>query len=215
MANLCKCGGTSKDPKIRCKDLSNTSLPLECKLEYFIKVDNWKKAEKIIHKKITDFGVERYDKREWFKCDPGKIKHIFDEYVEEDDEVDVKEGDKGCDKVKVNKVINYYCKLCNYNTIDSGNFTNHKKTLKHNNNIKLEKLNEEKEQNNKDKQIEELKIRLIEKNFVILEKDNLIKDKEIKYLLLEKENEKIKETNKMYREQILLDSKKIKIRKKY
>jgi hypothetical protein len=46
MPNLCKIGGTEKDPVIRCKELSNTSLPVKCKLEYFIKVNNWKKIRK-------------------------------------------------------------------------------------------------------------------------------------------------------------------------
>ena len=30
-----------------------------------------------------------------------------------------------------NKVNKYYCKLCNYETIDSGNFSRHKKQIKH------------------------------------------------------------------------------------
>lgn len=77
--NVSKCGGTRRYPTNRCKELSNTSLPLDCNLEYFIKVNNWKNAEKYIHNKLIEEGFKKYDRREWFECNPDQIKYIFDE----------------------------------------------------------------------------------------------------------------------------------------
>jgi hypothetical protein len=79
MPNICKCGGTAKTPEKRCKQISNTSLPLECQIAYYIEVINWKKAEKFIHNKIVESGIKRYKSREWFDCKPEFIKNIFDE----------------------------------------------------------------------------------------------------------------------------------------
>jgi hypothetical protein len=81
MHNKCKCGGTARTPNIRCKELSNTSVPLECNVKYSIKVNNFRKAEKYIHNKIISYGFMRYDGKEWFECNPNDIKYIYDEYV--------------------------------------------------------------------------------------------------------------------------------------
>jgi hypothetical protein len=84
-------------------------------------------------------------------------------------------------------MTSYECKYCNYITTDSGNFTNHKKTKKH-----LKKI----DTNSKDKEIENLKLKILEK-----EKEIVEKDKEIEKIILEKENEKLQAINKIYEEQ--------------
>jgi hypothetical protein len=68
-----------KTPEKRCKEISNTSLPLKCQIAYYIKVINWKKAEKFIHDKIVEKGIKRYKNREWFESKPDFIKSIFEE----------------------------------------------------------------------------------------------------------------------------------------
>lgn len=80
MPNLNKCGGTKRDPQTRCKELFNTSLPVECRVEYYIKVNNWRESEKEIHDKIIELGFKRFKGREWFECSPNDIKLIFDNY---------------------------------------------------------------------------------------------------------------------------------------
>ena len=79
LSNLCKCGGTANYPTYRCDQLSNTSLPVRCKLAYFIEVNNWRKAEKFVHGKISEMGIKRFEGREWFNCKPDDIKSVFDE----------------------------------------------------------------------------------------------------------------------------------------
>jgi hypothetical protein len=76
----------------------------------------------------------------------------------------------------------YECSLCNYKTDDSGNYSNHKKTKKHLSKISLSKFN-------KDKEIEELKQKL---------KD---KESEMQKMIIQKENEKLEAINKIYQEQ--------------
>ena len=52
MVNKIKSGGTAQTPEIRCDKLYNTSLPEKCVLAYYIKVNNFRDAEKYIHDKI-------------------------------------------------------------------------------------------------------------------------------------------------------------------
>ena len=142
-----------KTPEKRCKEISNTSLPLKCQIAYYIEVTNWKKAEKFIHNKIVESGIKRYKSREWFDCKPDFIKNIFDEckklygYVKADIVEDEVKGEVNCNKVdgqlieddkvgninndKTDKIKLYTCTVCNYTTEDSGNFAHHKTTKKH------------------------------------------------------------------------------------
>jgi hypothetical protein len=143
--NISKCGGSKRYPGIRCRELSNTSLPVDCKLEYFIKVNNWRDAEKFIHNKLIEKGFKRYDKREWFECKPDEIKNIY----------------KECEnifapKIEITKVINktiiinnnqkinnykvynsnYQCEKCTYATNIKRDFDKHLLTRKHIKNTK-------------------------------------------------------------------------------
>jgi hypothetical protein len=63
LINICKCGGTANTPYFRCKQLSNSSLPVKCNVAYFIKVTNWRKAEKFVHNKIIEMGIKRFERR--------------------------------------------------------------------------------------------------------------------------------------------------------
>jgi hypothetical protein len=137
MPNLIKCGGTKRDPQTRCKELFNTSLPVECKVEYYIKVKNWRDTEKEIHDKIIEAGFERCKGREWFSCSPFDIKHLFDNYSKEKQII--------INNITVNKTINniknihikknnytcYECKKCNYSTRKKFDFEKHLVTIKH------------------------------------------------------------------------------------
>jgi len=222
MPNLCKCGGTKRDPLIRCKELFTTSLPVECKVEYSIKVNNWKEAEKIIHNQIIKNGFNRCKGREWFKCNPDDIKFIFDNYEKDEylkDNIkdindDIKMDNSIEKKIIVNKnitvnninIINdkYYCKACEYETNDSGNYSNHKKTKKHLKNSDEFKKKEEKISiYEKNKEIEILKKQLMESEKKNKDLENLIQQcKKLKIVntILEKENEKLKDIIKIHEE---------------
>ena len=135
--NISKCGGSKRYPSIRCRELSNTSLPVDCKLEYFIKVNNWRDAEKFIHNKLIEKGYKRYDKREWFECKPDEIKNIYEEC---ENVFQLKTL-----KIKVINITNNYkvynsnnfnCTDCNYITNNKRDFERHLLTRKHIKNTK-------------------------------------------------------------------------------
>lgn len=184
MPNICKCGGTSKTPEKRCKEISNTSLPLKCQIAYYIKVTNWKKAEKFIHDKIVEKGIKRYKNREWFDCKPEFVKTIFEEckilygfvgdnIVENIDDnknegKDTKSDKTDTDNNKSDKIKIYNCVECNYTTEDRGNYSHHKKSTKHINNIS--KINIE-DYNKLKKENEELKLKISEFEKNLLEKE--------------------------------------------
>jgi len=81
----------------------------------------------------------------------------------------------------------YECKICNYNTTNSGNFSNHKKTKKHSEKCKELQIKEDEQVLIKEKEIEKLKEQL--------------KEKENEKIILNKEVEKLQAINKIYEEQ--------------
>ena len=158
LANLCKCGGTKNSPQYRCDQLFNTSLPVKCKLAYFIEVNNWKIAEKYVHNKITGMGIKRFEGREWFKCNSNDIKTVFDEckklygYNGENNKKEDTENisnDKKEDTENISnnkkedtenisnnkkediKNINYHCDPCDYETNERTAFYHHNKSKRH------------------------------------------------------------------------------------
>ena len=177
MSHICKCGGTADSPYNRCDQVSNTSLPVKCEVAYFIEVSDWKKAEKFVHDKLNDLGIKRFQGREWFKCKPGDIKHVFDEckklygIVLKDDDNDgtVVKDDKVNNNVKSKS---YYCKICDYTTTDSGNYYHHKKSKKHelySKKIDINEYNKIKKENEElKKELTLLKTLLFEKEIEIL-----------------------------------------------
>ncbi len=203
MPNICKCGGTAKSPEKRCKQISNTSLPLECQIAYYIEVTNWKKAEKFIHNKIVESGIKRYKSREWFDCKPEFIKNIFDEckklygYVKVDVVEDELKGEIDSDKVGGQlieedddnnpKIKSYNCTLCNYITEDSGNFAHHKKSKKHISNINEIKL---KEYDVLKKKNDELNLKVSYLDKIIIELNNKLLEKEIEIIKSKYNNNK-------------------------
>ena len=152
LINICKCGGTANTPYFRCNQLSNSSLPVKCNVAYFIKVTNWRKAEKFVHNKIIEMGIKRFDRREWFNCKPYDIKSIFDECEKiygfnndkKKDNIIISNNDKKEDNIIINNNNNnkdnliisneektYFCNLCNYTATSTSGFSHHKKTQKH------------------------------------------------------------------------------------
>ena len=81
----------------------------------------------------------------------------------------------------------YECKICNYNTTNSGNFSNHKKTKKHCEKCKELQIKEDEQVLIREKEIEKLKQQL--------------KEKENEKIILNKEVEKLQAINKIYEEQ--------------
>ncbi len=136
MPGICKCGGTTRDPNIRCKELFTTSLPVECKLEYFIEVNDWKKAENETYKKIIDLGIKRFNKREWFNCDPIYIKSIFDTFFDTNiDQQIIKpilyKKIKPILCKKINHSSYYTCDDCNFNSKNKTDYNRHISSVKH------------------------------------------------------------------------------------
>ncbi len=187
MPNICKCGGTADSPYNRCEQLFNTSLPVKCEVAYFIEVSDWKTAEKFVHNEIIKLGMKRFKGREWFKCKPDDVKSVFDECkkiygVVLKDNVTVVKSDViekeniNIDEKKKNK--SYYCKYCNYSTLDSANYSHHKKSKKHIvvlDNLKIQDYEKIKKENNE----KTIRIDIYEKEIFALKNELLKKDIEI------------------------------------
>jgi hypothetical protein len=78
----CKVGETLSGIEFRLYGLNNTSVSENFKLDYYIVVDSNKrfKIEKLIHTDIITAGYTRFPGKEFFKCKPTDIKHIFEKY---------------------------------------------------------------------------------------------------------------------------------------
>lgn len=129
MNNYCKVGETGKTIKDRMKGLNNTSIPIPFKLDFFIEIDYCKRfnIEKTIHKEIIKFGYDRLPGKEFFKCNPNDIKHIFEKYgtIKYEEKESVKDVVKESVKESVKK---YICKTCNKTFARKDYLNNH--TLK-------------------------------------------------------------------------------------
>ena len=68
--------GKSRNPKIRQKELSNTSLPTPFSIEFIIETDDASQLEKDIHNYINDFRVNK--NREFFKIEIETLKDIIE-----------------------------------------------------------------------------------------------------------------------------------------
>jgi hypothetical protein len=78
----CKVGETLKGIENRLKGINNTAVSENFKLDYYIIVDPIKRfnIEKSIHNDIITEGYSRFTGKEFFKCKPNDIKHIFEKY---------------------------------------------------------------------------------------------------------------------------------------
>jgi len=78
----CKVGETLRGIEDRLKGLNTTSVSENFKLDYYIVVDAEKryKIESAIHNDIITEGYSRFSGKEFFKCQPNDIKHIFKNY---------------------------------------------------------------------------------------------------------------------------------------
>ena len=204
--NVSKCGGSSRLPENRCRELSNTSLPLKNKLEYFIIVNNWRKAEKYIHDKLSENGIERFEGREWFKCRPNEIKYIFNECKKIyginniNDIKDKKTITINNKNISIKNKI-FECKICNYSTEVKSNINRHNKSEKHlekiKNNIEISKNNNssnslQKENNELKEQLNNYKL-----NMETLKKEYELKIQQKDIEIQQKEIEKLESINKI------------------
>ncbi|HHY0547280.1 TPA: GIY-YIG nuclease family protein [Vibrio parahaemolyticus] len=71
-----KIGGTAKQPEVRAKELSNTSIPTPYEVLLSIEVDDWRKSESFVHESLSEHRVA--DNREFFSCSLQDIEHEFD-----------------------------------------------------------------------------------------------------------------------------------------
>lgn len=78
----CKVGETLKGIEHRLKGLNTTNVSENFKLDYYIVVDPKKRfnIETSIHNEIINDGYTRFTGKEFFKCNPNDIKHIFEKY---------------------------------------------------------------------------------------------------------------------------------------
>lgn len=127
MNNYCKVGETGKTIKDRMKGLNNTSIPIPFKLDFFIEIDYCKRfnIEKTIHKEIIKFGYDRLPGKEFFKCNPNDIKHIFEKYgtIKYEEKESVKESVKDVVKESVKESVK--CSECNKFFYNKSNLTKH------------------------------------------------------------------------------------------
>ena len=222
MPNLSKCGGTKRDPYLRCKELFNTSLPIECEVEYFIKVSDWKKMEKIIHKEILDSGFERCNKREWFKCNPEDIKHIFDKYNKVDKIINSEKSEnKIVDNIiiekpniknyKININSKYVCERCFFSTTKKFDYNRHLHTIKHKENTRkiFTCKNCEKIYKSKSGYYSHIKICKIDNKNLLKENNNTKTDLSVDDI----EKEKIKHENFMIKKELEIEKIKNKFEK--
>lgn len=75
LPNTYKIGGTVRDPEVRAKELSSTSVPTPYKVICSQKVNDWRLVEKEIHKALSEFRVS--SNREFFSCDLKRLLHTF------------------------------------------------------------------------------------------------------------------------------------------
>lgn len=78
----CKVGETLRGIVHRLKGLNTTGVSENFKLDYYIVVDPKKRfnIETSIHNDIINDGYTRFPGKEFFKCNPTDIKHIFEKY---------------------------------------------------------------------------------------------------------------------------------------
>ncbi len=148
MPGLCKCGGTKREPEIRCKELFTTSLPTPCDIEFYIKVNDWRKAEREIHQRIIEKGIKRFDKRELFHCNPNEIKNIYDKFpgkIKIINNTIINNNVTIINKIYKNNLyikMKYNCEKCIYSTTKKYDYERHLNSQKHaKNNSKIYSCN--------------------------------------------------------------------------
>jgi len=152
----CKVGETLAGIEHRLKGLNNTSVSENFKLDFYIIVDPNKRfnIEKLIHNDIINEGYSRFSGKEFFKCQPNDIKHIFKKYgdiyttINNHKNINILSSKSGkihkCEKCKkefikksaydshsirinpcVKDNINYDCSYCNKNYSNKYNLSVH------------------------------------------------------------------------------------------
>ncbi len=157
LSGLCKLGHIHVPDKLsqkRAKELSNTSIPTDYKVEFDIKVKNASKYEKIIHNKLKDIRFK--ENKEFFKCNPEDIMKYFklenlitceeDKYDFPYDYFTIYNNRMSNDKIKnnventatakttetnINNITDFECKLCKYMTAYLSNYKRHCTSTNH------------------------------------------------------------------------------------
>lgn len=113
----CKVGETLKGIEHRLKGLNTTSVSENFKLDYYIIVDPKKRfnIETSIHNDIINAGYTRFTGKEFFKCNPSDIKHIFEKYGNIYTTINEHKNIEVFDDIKEpnNKIKNKKCYKCN------------------------------------------------------------------------------------------------------
>ena len=157
---LCKLGHIHVPDKIsqkRAKELSNTSIPTDYKVEFDIKVKNARKYENILHNKLKDIRFKQ--NKEFFKCEPDDIMKYFklenlitceeDKYdfpdnyftlynnnirenknINEEYNNNIKNNAESTEK-NINNIMDFECKLCNHEFSNNSNLLKHYKSSIH------------------------------------------------------------------------------------
>jgi len=129
----CKVGETLTGVEHRLIGLNNSAVSENFKLDYYIVVDPDKrfKIEKSIHNDIINEGYSRFPKKEFFKCNPDNIKHIFQKYgtiytkINEHNKIDLKEESNKNIKVLPKLQKKYKCDKCNKEFIKKSAYASH------------------------------------------------------------------------------------------
>src|SRR3990167_4672752 len=73
-----KVGQTGGCPYERAKQISGTGLPTPFDVVFAIKVKNYERRERILHKILTDYAHRTNPRREFFVCEPSLVKPLFE-----------------------------------------------------------------------------------------------------------------------------------------
>ena len=78
MSGYCKIGMTTKTPEERAKQLYSTGVahPFEVVFSKLC-IDAYDEEQKVFEL-LEELNIERCDKREFFKCTPDQVKHLFE-----------------------------------------------------------------------------------------------------------------------------------------
>ena len=136
----CKVGETLIGIEHRLKGLNNTSVSENFKLDFYIIVDHKKRfnIEKSIHNDIITEGYSRFSGKEFFKCQPNDIKHIFKKYgniyttINEHNQIELKEESNQNINILLSKSRKIYkCAKCNKEFNRKSGYDSHISRINH------------------------------------------------------------------------------------
>ncbi len=99
-----KIGKTTRNPKVRANELSNTSVPGKFYVAFSALVDDCDEIEKRVHEDLSDHRVDTH--REFFKVSPKIAKAVLSQYITDKSHVDIEEDLDSNEKLKRKITIN-------------------------------------------------------------------------------------------------------------